>query len=277
MEYYYSRTDEKRPYNENSDSFKSWVEDFLRYRREILYRKVPELEPAVPFILANQSVFVLFSPNTGTLTMRYYRSKADRDIVQVKEIAQYRPHDDEMSEEFTLPPRTELLNETKAFSRAMKERQYNEWGHPYFAAANDLMQHIRRYNNSVPEAYLDATYLTEAKLRHWTVSYIDTVRELSERFPEVAEYFETFRKGVVAIHFYSLDEPRNGWIRDGVISSHYVQTEVDRIETVRLENRAEIRNVDEILKSKFGFSPKDAFLSTSSSILYYLREKLDAG
>jgi hypothetical protein len=100
------------------------------------------------------------------------------------------------------------------------------------------------------------------------------MKQLSNRFPQVAEHFSEYQRGVTVVHLYNLDEPKSGWVRDGLIRSFYFRSDEDRVEVVRLGDKTELRNQDGILKPKFGFESKDAFLASTSSIVYYLRDKL---
>ena len=45
--------------NNDDQSITTWLKDFLRYRREIVRRWAPDVEPAVPSLLSVQSVYAL--------------------------------------------------------------------------------------------------------------------------------------------------------------------------------------------------------------------------
>ena len=254
------------------EAIRTWLEDFLRYRREILYNEVPDLEAAVPFVVSGEKVFGIFTP-PGTVALRYYLSRDGTDTVEMRQSADPANDEEAFRKIFVLPSEKELVQ--TVISTCMDEEIFYEtWSHPYFAAAKDLMGHLEHYNSNRRELFVDATYLTNAKLHHWTISYIRKMRELALRFPEVAECFKDYVGPVTAVHFYNLDEPRSGWTRDGSIHSYYLRGHEDRVETVRLDTRDEVHNPDELLRSKFGFSRKEAFLMSNSSIVYYLRDKL---
>jgi hypothetical protein len=72
-----------------------------------------------------------------------------------------------------------------------------------------------------------------------------------------------------------LHEPRDNWIRDGAISSYYFHAVTDEVQVIRVDERTNVIQFDEIL-TKLGLSEKEAFGSRRSSMLYYLREKLGA-
>jgi hypothetical protein len=250
----------------------TWLGEFLRYRREILYNEAPDLEAAVPFILTGEKVFGIFTP-PGTVALRYYLSKDGTDTVEMRQSASPAIDEEAFRKIFALPSEKDLIQ--TVISTCMDDKTFYEtWSHPYFAAAKDLMDHLAHYNDNRREPFVDATYLTNAKLCHWTISYIRKMRELGLRFPEVAKSFRDYVGPVTVVHFYNLDEPRNGWIRDGSIHSYYLRGREDRVETVRLDTRDEVHNPDELLRSRFGFSRKEAFLMSNSSIVYYLRDKI---
>ena len=255
-----------------AEEIRSWLDDFLRYRREIVYDEVPNLDVAVPFILSGQKVFGTYT-RPGIVALRYYRSRDGTDTVEIRESA-YPANDEEAFRKlFALPSKKELVQQVVSSSVDV-QTFYEQWGHPYFAAANDVKIHLEHYNSNRREPFVDATYLTDARLHHWTISHIQKIRELSLKFPEVAKYFEDYAAPVTVVHFYGLDEPKSGWIRDGSIYSYYLRGHEDKVETVRLDTRAEDHNADELLKSRFKLSAKDAFLGQSSSITFYLRDKL---
>jgi hypothetical protein len=254
------------------EAIRTWLEDFLRYRRDILYNEVPDLEAAVPFVVSGEKVFGIFSP-PGTVALRYYLSRDGTDTVEMRQSLYPATDEEAFRKIFVLPSEKELVQ--TVISACMDEQTFcEEWGHPYFAGVNDLMAHLEHYNSNRRELSADATYLTNARLHHWTTSYIQKMRELALKFPKVAERFKDYIGPVTAVHFYNLDDPRSGWIRDGSIHSYYLRGHEDRVETARLDTRDEVHNPDELLESKFGLSPKEAFLISKSSIAYYLRDKL---
>lgn len=262
----------------NIEAIRAWLVDFLCYRREIIRTRVPELEPVVPSALTNQRVLGLYDPSAGAITLRYYRSMEDTDIVDVREErteTPFGPHDNKLFEElFDLPPQVELLREVRQCSGAGR-MTYREWGHPYFVAADELRQHIERYNRYLPGTYQDATYVTDARLYDWTSSEIRLIRELSQRFPEVGEHFRNFMHPVEVIHVYQLDEPRETWIRNGSISIYYMRGPADRVSTIRLNVGEEFRHAVNILENKFGLHKRNVFLKIDTHILWYLRDKAD--
>lgn len=268
-------------YSNDKDAISGWLRDFLRFRREIVYTVVPQLESEVPYVLSKQTVFALHDPLSGSLALRYYRSTSNEDTIQVNQPAggfigirplrQGPPSDnDPFSQNFKLPPANELLQEITYFSR-VRPKVYFEWGHPYFAAAAELKQHIERYNKLAPQRYEDATYLTEAKLHNWTLIELQTKRELMKRFPELNELFGDLGQPVHVVHIYGLKEPIPSWVRDGTIDTYYFHSNFDEVDTYHMDNEGP---AERVLENVFALTAKGAFSRESSSISYFLRDKL---
>ncbi len=267
-------------YSNDKDAISEWLRDFLKFRREIVYTVAPQLESEVPYVLSKQTVLVLHDPQSMTVALRYYRSTSNEDVVEVNQtehgfigVPSFRPgpsDEDIFSQNFRLPSANELLQEITYFTR-VRSKVYHDWGHPYFAAAAELKQHIERYNKLAPRSYEDATYLTEAKLHNWTYVELQTKRELMKRFPELNELFGELAEPVHAVHIYGLREPEPSLFRDGTIETYYFHSDRDEVDTYHMDDDG---RAEKVLEKVFGLTAREAFQSETSSISYFLRDKL---
>jgi hypothetical protein len=265
---------------ERTKSIETWIREFLDYRRKIVVEIIPELEPAVPFVFHRQTVFCIHDPYSNNFAVRYYRSKQDDDvrIDEISDLGRFFNIWDLFEKHFgeKLPPKEDLL-QGWAFSGGPTWTVGREMGHPYFAAVRELRQYVEQFNKSIPEPYVDALYLTEAKLGFWTSSELRTIRELSDRFAEVKDHFRDFQTAVQVAHIYHLDDPKEGEIRNGSISSFYWHAPTERVITIRLGDEKDLDRVNEILGTQYGVSRENAFHARSTHILHYLQDKMGTG
>lgn len=269
-------------YANDKDSMAGWIKDFLRFRREIIFAVAPEFESEAPHVLPKQMVFVLHDPLLQRVVLRYYRGTSYSDIVQVKvapEAALGIPHFDRGSsvtqdlfaKYFTLPPRSELLQEITYFTHILPKVYYN-WEYPYFAAAAELMKYVENHNQRTRQIYQDATYLTEARLQNWLSNDLKTKRQIMERFPELTEIFGKIANPVHIVSVYRLSKPMSGIVRDGKIDTYYFRSIENQVDTFCVEDDDAAAK---LLAAFLAEKGKETLQHLeSSSISYFLRVKL---
>lgn len=253
---------------------RTWILDFLRFRREIVQRWAPDLEPAFSFALSAQRAYALHNPEGRWIAMRYYKGQTDVDQVEVSKTSEAygREYERGFSRAFEgLPSEQYLLRQRSVWSHSEEETQL--LGHPFLVAAEEIGKVAESYNRSLPTIYLDAMYLTDSRISNWTLSEIQMIRELSRRFPEVAAMFTPFQNKVRVLHIMHVQEPRQGWVRDGWIKTCYFCGEQeDEVKVVRVGEANSSRGPSKDVLLKLGLSEKQAFHWQETAILYYLRE-----
>lgn len=254
------------------DALESWFLDYLRYKREIVYEEIPELEPAMPHWLQNLEVFVLYDKAKNAIATRYYRSD-NEDAISVKETKQLtmKNREELFSKLFDLPS-TEKYFYGNFVSSVGEKPVYSGWGHPYFAAVENLKERVKSYNGSQPRCIYSAYDTSEVLLKNWAFKEIEKIRELATEFPELKKVFRQWLKGVQVLILYFIHKPKRGWITDGILSSYYVNGPSDRIVVKRVEDKDKTKYDEEMMREYMPESSLKPFYWRQSSILHFLRD-----
>ena len=261
------------PFKDDSHAIKSWFEDFIGARREIVNEKVRQLVLAVPHIMKPLKVFIMYNPEIRAIKARYYTSEVDE--IYVKETTQSLANEELFDSSFRLPPKEKWIREiTRATYQ--KKKIYEDWKHPYFAATSEIKQEVEKFNREQRPQYYDANTITNEKIERWTMERINEVRIMAKRFSEIKSKFEPWLDPIYSIIFISKDPPSPQKLRDGIIYSYYFKGEEDKIKVIECKDKKEIPsegNVPKYVSSELGYEPT-LFYWSISGLLYYLSDKM---
>lgn len=262
-----------RSFEQDSDAIRTWFEDFIKARREIINTKLKRLALAAPIVMKPIEVFILYDPKVQRVKARYYT--ADMDKVLIKEVEQTVLKSDTAFESlFELPPKKNWIYET---TRATYEKRkvYESWDHPYLAAMKDIKEELEQFNRQQDPCRYDADAATLPRIKEWVSQRINETRNLVNRLPHIKHRFTHILNPIYHISIISKDPPYPGKRRDGTLISYYFTGKENKIEALEFETKEEIPPKEELIKSIFPDLDPEAvpFWEIHSGLLYYLIDK----
>jgi hypothetical protein len=217
---------------EPESALKSWYEDYLQSRREIIER-VPDLDLFVGSMLLSKHASLLYDRKREFLYERELVSAETRDSVEIR-IEEIESLD--KLDKGTQPPSVSLISETRHWSS--RPDFYLDWDHPYIKALNDTKENIRELSLKIGIPSYDASIATTESLKSWSEQEVNEIRYVSEKLrlqDELAEWLRPLRVYIA----YLLNEPQKHRVLDGLITRRFFigQNELYLAQRVRTEAR----------------------------------------
>lgn len=257
----------------NVKSVTNWYYDYLKYRREIVYKYAPEVEQTHPFwIKPLKSFIIIYDDQKGIINRYYYSGDKDEVIINEMNKVDINELDNIYNDVFGVDKK-DMIAEGRSHT-SIDGKVYQSWNHPFLEALKDVKEGLIRYNESQPTLDYNAYQLTSSKINHWTYNEIRIAREMSEIFPEIKKFTRFWNSPLNVLNIYFIHPPEKNRRVDGRIVSFYVNGETDRIISTMTHDINETRADINIFRRYFPDNLNKPFLTSSRSITSYLSSKL---